>query len=123
MSNPAAYRQVKGRLDLNAIDLGSTHLKNIAEPVHFYSLEIGQPARAKPPPFDFDAAIDDFHQAIDSDFRAYSIYAQLSAAYAQEGKMDEAKTALAEARRFRRFSMACARRGCPRSEHWLDGSR
>ena len=46
-----------------------------------------------------DAAIDAFHQAIDSDFRAYFVYANLSAAYAQAGKMDEAKTALAEARR------------------------
>ncbi len=29
-------------------DLGQTRLKNIAEPVHVYSLEVGQPARAKP---------------------------------------------------------------------------
>jgi adenylate cyclase len=36
-----AYRQVKHRLDLKVTDLGATQLKNIAEPVHVYSLEIG----------------------------------------------------------------------------------
>ena len=43
-----AYRQVKGRLDLAVSDLGAIPLKNIAEPVHVYSLEVGQPAQAKP---------------------------------------------------------------------------
>ena len=43
-----AYRQVKSRLDLAVSDLGSTELKNIAEPVHVYSVEVGKPARAKP---------------------------------------------------------------------------
>src|ERR1700748_121648 len=42
-----AYRQVKGRLDLAVNDLGPTQLKNIAEPIRVYSLEIGAPARAK----------------------------------------------------------------------------
>ncbi len=42
-----AYWQVKGRLDLAVIDLGLTQLKNIAEPVHVYSLEAGIPAKAK----------------------------------------------------------------------------
>ena len=46
-----------------------------------------------------DAAIDAIHQAIDSGFRTYCVYADLSASYARAGKMDEAKTALAEARR------------------------
>jgi adenylate cyclase len=46
-----------------------------------------------------DAAIDEFHKAIDSGFRTYFVYAHLSAAYAQAGKIDEAKEALAEARR------------------------
>jgi TolB-like protein/class 3 adenylate cyclase len=45
-----AYWQVKGRLDLAVTDLGPTQLKNIAEPVHVYSLEVGKPAQAKPPP-------------------------------------------------------------------------
>jgi adenylate cyclase len=44
-----AYRQVKQRLDLKVTDLGATQLKNIAAPIHAYSLEVGQPARAKPP--------------------------------------------------------------------------
>jgi adenylate cyclase len=43
-----AYRQVKSRLDLAVSDLGSTQLKNIAEPVHVYSVEVGKPARTKP---------------------------------------------------------------------------
>jgi adenylate cyclase len=43
-----AYRQVKQRLDLKVSDLGSQSLKNIAEPVHVYSLEVGQPTAAKP---------------------------------------------------------------------------
>ena len=42
-----AYRQVKSRLDLAVSDLGSTQLKNIAEPIRVYSLEVGVAARAK----------------------------------------------------------------------------
>ena len=45
-----AYRQVKGRLDLKASDLGPTQLKNIAEPIRVYSLEVGQSAQPKPVP-------------------------------------------------------------------------
>ena len=41
-----AYRQVKGRLDLAVHDLGPTQLKNIAEPIRVYSLEVGVPAQA-----------------------------------------------------------------------------
>src|SRR6202163_1840669 len=36
-----AYWQIKSRLDLAVSDLGPTQLKNIAEPVHFFSLEVG----------------------------------------------------------------------------------
>jgi adenylate cyclase len=43
-----AYRQVKGRLDLAVTDLGQTQLKNIAEPVRVYSLDVGKPAQPKP---------------------------------------------------------------------------
>ena len=50
-----AYRQVKGRLDLAVTDLGPTQLKNIAEPIRVYSLQVGaagageaaKPARAE----------------------------------------------------------------------------
>jgi adenylate cyclase len=45
-----AYRQVKGRLDLKVADLGATQLKNIADPIRVYSLEVGQPSDAKPSP-------------------------------------------------------------------------
>ena len=43
-----AYWQVKGRLDLAVTDLGPTQLKNIAEPIRVYSLQVGVPAQAKP---------------------------------------------------------------------------
>ncbi|MFI5015343.1 MAG: adenylate/guanylate cyclase domain-containing protein, partial [Hyphomicrobiales bacterium] len=43
-----AYRQVKARLDLAVSDLGATQLKNIAEPIRVYSLQVGVPAQAKP---------------------------------------------------------------------------
>ena len=47
----------------------------------------------------FDAAIDEYHKAIDAGWRAYQPYRSLAAAYALDGKMEEAKSALAEARR------------------------
>ncbi len=43
-----AYLQVKSRLDIAVSDLGAKDLKNIPEPVHVYSLEIGKPPQAKP---------------------------------------------------------------------------
>ncbi len=43
-----AYWQVKGRLDLAVTDLGPTQLKNIAEPMRVYSLEVAKLAQAKP---------------------------------------------------------------------------
>src|ERR1700727_915981 len=43
-----AYWQVKGRLDLAVSELGPTQLKNIAEPIRVYSLQVGAPAQAKP---------------------------------------------------------------------------
>jgi TolB-like protein/class 3 adenylate cyclase/Tfp pilus assembly protein PilF len=45
-----AYRQVKGRLDLSVSDLGQTQLKNIAEPIRVYSLEIGPAHKKVVPP-------------------------------------------------------------------------
>src|SRR6516225_9312011 len=46
-----AYWQVKGRLDLKVTDLGNTQLKNIAEPIHVYSLEVGPRAPSEPVAF------------------------------------------------------------------------
>ena len=43
-----AYRQVKARLDLVVGDLGEQSLKNIAEPIRAYSLEVGKPVQTKP---------------------------------------------------------------------------
>jgi len=45
-----AYWQVKGRLDLAVTDLGPNQLKNIADPIRVYSLDVGRPAEAKPAP-------------------------------------------------------------------------
>ncbi len=65
-----AYWQVKGRLDLKVTDLGATQLKNIAEPIRVYSLEVGQqqaqataPAPSTTPappaaPGDYQAAVE-----------------------------------------------------------------
>jgi len=44
-----AYRQVKGRLDVMVSDLGQTELKNIAEPIRVYSLEVGSAAQVSAP--------------------------------------------------------------------------
>jgi tetratricopeptide (TPR) repeat protein len=46
-----------------------------------------------------EAAIDQYRKAYDAGYRGYFLDASLAAAYALEGKMDEAKSALAEARR------------------------
>ena len=42
-----AYRQVKARLDLLVHDMGETHLKNIADTVRVYALQVGVAAPAK----------------------------------------------------------------------------
>ncbi len=42
-----AFRQVRARLDLAVSDIGEVQLKNIAQPVRAYSLEVGVPAEAK----------------------------------------------------------------------------
>ncbi len=47
----------------------------------------------------FDAAVAEYHKAIDLGFLDFPVYTNLAAAYAHSGKMDEAKTALANARR------------------------
>jgi adenylate cyclase len=46
-----------------------------------------------------DAAIDEYKKGIDAGWRAYQPYRGLAAAYALNGKMDEARSALAAARR------------------------
>ena len=45
-----------------------------------------------------DTAIDNYHKAIDAGWRAYQPYRSLAAAYALNGKIEEAASALAEAR-------------------------
>ena len=42
-----AYRQVKGRLDLPVVDLGPQQLKNIAEPIRAYVLEVNKGVEPK----------------------------------------------------------------------------
>jgi tetratricopeptide (TPR) repeat protein len=45
------------------------------------------------------ASIDEYQKAFDAGYHGFFIYANLAAAYALEGRMDEAKSAMAEARR------------------------
>ena len=45
-----AYRQVKSRLDLAVSDLGPTKLKNIADLIRAYLLDVGVPTTTKPAP-------------------------------------------------------------------------
>ncbi len=45
-----AYRQVRSRLDFVMNDLGETTLKNIAEPIRIYSLQVGLAAQAPSSP-------------------------------------------------------------------------
>jgi tetratricopeptide (TPR) repeat protein len=47
----------------------------------------------------FDAAVDKYQEAIDAGWRAYQPYRGLAAAYALQGMMEQATSALAEARR------------------------
>src|SRR6201997_4036768 len=42
-----AFRQVRARLDLAVSDIGEVQLKNIAQPIRAYSLEVGVPGEAK----------------------------------------------------------------------------
>jgi class 3 adenylate cyclase/TolB-like protein len=72
-----AYWQVKGRLDLKVADLGATQLKNIAEPIHVYSLEVGQPVQAKPVP---SATPADQAKAVASKRRVSASFAAATAA-------------------------------------------
>jgi len=67
-----AYWQVKSRLDLKVTDLGATRLKNIAEPIHVYSLEVGRPAqaRAQPPPSAAPSPEKPLHWAASADQQA-----------------------------------------------------
>src|SRR6516225_4505090 len=43
-----AYRQVKSRLNFEIRDLGERALKNIADPLRVYALEVGKPAHEAP---------------------------------------------------------------------------
>jgi adenylate cyclase len=45
-----AFWQIKGRLETTAADLGTIRLKNIAEPIRVFSLDVAQAAPAKPAP-------------------------------------------------------------------------
>ena len=80
----------------------------------------------------YGEAIDELHEAIESGYRSYVPYANLTAAFALEGKMNEAKSALTEARRLNpsltvKWAIAHSpnlpkafegmrKAGCPRSE-------
>ena len=72
----------------------------------------------------FDAAIDEFHKALDTGFRAYLVYGNLAAAFALDGKMDEAGPALAEARRLNpKFAIKNEMAHAPNLPHMFEGLR
>ena len=48
MISSTAYEHTRGKIDAAFVDLGPTQLKNIAEPIRVYSLQVGVPAEAKP---------------------------------------------------------------------------
>jgi class 3 adenylate cyclase len=76
-----AYWQVKGRLDLKVTDLGATQLKNIAEPIRVYSLEVGGVAQAEPVPVRSTMSVDQ-HAAMERirAKRGFSVHASVYAA-------------------------------------------
>src|SRR6516162_4688975 len=45
-----AFWQIRGRLETTAVDLGTMRLKNIAEPIRVFSLDVAQAALANPAP-------------------------------------------------------------------------
>src|SRR6516162_1060129 len=49
LSEPAFW-QIRGRLETTAVDLGTMRLKNIAEPIRVFSLDVAQAALANPAP-------------------------------------------------------------------------
>ena len=72
----------------------------------------------------FDAALNEYRNAIDSGFRTFYAYADLAAAYALEGKMDEARTALAEARRLNpKLTVKWLQSGTPNEPTLFEGLR
>ena len=50
MISGAAHEHTRGKIDAAFIDLGPTQLKNIAETIRVYALEVGAPAQPKPAP-------------------------------------------------------------------------
>jgi len=74
----------------------------------------------------YDASIDACHEAVNAGYRTSSSYSKLAAALALEGKMEEAKTAVAEARRLDpnltvKSAIAVAPR--PTNPHYVEGLR
>jgi tetratricopeptide (TPR) repeat protein len=70
----------------------------------------------------YDAAIDGMHKAIEGGYGNFLPYSDLAAGYALEGKMDEAKSALAEARRFNpSLTVKWAIAHSPDAPKWFEG--
>ena len=114
-----AYRQVKGRLDMSISDLGPKELKNIAEPIRVYSIEVGKPAEAKPAPLEpapeeagparcslvvlpfanlgggpeFDHFVDGVTESLTTDFSrmAHTVVVARNTAFTYKGKTIDAK--------------------------------
>jgi hypothetical protein len=77
----------QGRLDLAVTDLGDQQLKNIADPIRVYSVEVGRPATA--PAKRAPASAPE-----KSTLPRLSVHFHLAAALAQLGRLDEARSAV-----------------------------
>jgi adenylate cyclase len=72
----------------------------------------------------FDAAIEESNKAIDAGYKAHWPYLDLAAAHALKGDIDEAKTAMAEARRLNpKLNVKSLMGRGPYWPPWFDGLR
>jgi len=72
----------------------------------------------------FDVAIEHYRDAIDTGLHTYFPYANMAAAYALAGRIDEAKSALAEARRLKAdLTVEWQMKHAPNSPRLFDGLR
>ena len=71
-----------------------------------------------------DAAVGECKRSIEAGYNVYNVYRNLASLYALQGKMDEAKTALDDARRLNpKFTIEFASATAPKIPNMLDGLR
>jgi TolB-like protein len=72
----------------------------------------------------FDVAVEEYRKSIDNGFHTFAPYADLAAAYALQGKMDEARSALAEARRLEpKLTVKWFQSAAPNIPNLFEGAR